>query len=308
MASFTIKTAPDQRGVGADTGSVFLQFSGWEMADTAAFEKNAQIFLLCVLSPASGFIMVYQNGVLIHHFSLFYDMMEKTEFYEEKEAFFMRKILVGTMTVCLLLGSLVGCGGSEPVEEAANYPALELVDISNMELAAGENETIRYQFPADTWAAGTDGMGTPVVLLKETVNGEYRVNISGKNVGYYGERLEEEFCEEMLEGMKNEPGYEVISAGFRSVNGEPVYYMETTYQFNDEIIDASLASGEWTEEGLEAAGGREVFLETPAVNIVHFHGIVDENCVVYAGAYFDESYKQQVIDTIGVMYQTTEIK
>ena len=133
----------------------------------------------------------------------------------------MKRILVGMMISCLLMGALAGCGGSEAAEEV-NYPALELVDISDIELAAGENDTIRYQFPADTWVAGTDGMGTPLVLLKETMNGEYRVNISGKNAGYYGDRLEEEFCEEVLEGMKNEPGYEVISAGFRSCANEVI--------------------------------------------------------------------------------------
>lgn len=220
----------------------------------------------------------------------------------------MKKILVGAMTVCLLMCSLVGCGGSEPAEEAVNYPALELADISNMNLASGENETIRYQFPADTWAAGENEMGQPVVLLKETMETENRANIAGSNAGYYGEKLEEEFCEDILEGMEQEPGYEVISAGFRSYNGEPVYYLESTYQYNDEVIDANLASGEWTEEALASVGGREFFLSIPPVSTVHIHALVDENYVVYAGAYFDEAQKQQVIDAIGVMYQTTECK
>jgi hypothetical protein len=48
--------------MGADTGSVFLQFSGWKMADTIAFEKNAKIFFLCVLSIASFGAVGYQNS------------------------------------------------------------------------------------------------------------------------------------------------------------------------------------------------------------------------------------------------------
>ena len=51
--------------MGTDIISVCLQFSGREMADTTAFEKNAEIFFLCVLSPASVGALGHQNGDII---------------------------------------------------------------------------------------------------------------------------------------------------------------------------------------------------------------------------------------------------
>ena len=49
----------------------------------------------------------------------------------------------------LMLLALAGCGASD--NQAAEYPAMEPLDISKMELATVENGTAKYQYDADVW-------------------------------------------------------------------------------------------------------------------------------------------------------------
>ena len=49
----------------------------------------------------------------------------------------------------LVLLALAGCGASD--NQAAEYPAMEPLDISKMELATVENGAAKYQYDADVW-------------------------------------------------------------------------------------------------------------------------------------------------------------
>ena len=64
----------------------------------------------------------------------------------------------------------------------------------------------------------------------------------------------------------------------------------------------------WTEESLEQAGGRETILAIPDSHSIVVYGILDGNLVIYGGTYYEDAQKQEVLDAINIMLQTTEIE
>lgn len=214
-----------------------------------------------------------------------------------------RKHLLVTALVLLVM-SLIGCGSNNA---AAEYPVIEPVDISAMELAAIDDGALRYQVPADTWVEGVEVSGNTVALLTETVGAERQVSIRAQVVGYYDEPINEGFMNEAVDMLNQDISMNVTMTEMRSFLDTPIFYSEMSVEFTDEVIDNLLAEEIWTEEELEAVGGREFYLNIPKTNMIMIHAVIDDNMVTYGGSYFNDSQKQIVLDTINIMIQTTEI-
>ena len=56
------------------------------------------------------------------------------------------------------------------------------------------------------------------------------------------------------------------------------------------------------------AGGRETILAIPNSHSIVVYGILDGNLVIYGGTYYEDAQKQEVLDAINIMLQTTEIE
>lgn len=70
----------------------------------------------------------------------------------------------------LMLLALAGCGTSD--NQAAEYPAMEPLDISKMELATVENGTAKYQYDADVWTTEGEVVNSLVLYARDTVGTE----------------------------------------------------------------------------------------------------------------------------------------
>ena len=64
----------------------------------------------------------------------------------------------------------------------------------------------------------------------------------------------------------------------------------------------------YNQESLEQAGGRETILAIPDSHSIVVYGILDGNLVIYGGTYYEDAQKQEVLDAINIMLQTTEIE
>lgn len=218
-----------------------------------------------------------------------------------------RRILSGVLTL-LLLFSVSACGSSSPSPSAPEYPVMELVDISNMELYTNEDDSIKYQVPADKWIPGTLDNGALVAMYADTYGTNEQINITVSLSGYYGEYpLTEEYMREVYTMVENEMFMPTSHREMRSFNGSPLSYSEMTIQYTDESLDKMIEYGALTQEELDAWGGREVLLNLPAARMIMIYAVVDDHLVLYCG-YFDENTKQEVLDAINVSIQTTEIK
>ena len=182
----------------------------------------------------------------------------------------------------LMLLALAGCGTSD--NQAAEYPAMEPLDISKMELATVENGTAKYQYDADVWTTEGEVVNSLVLYARDTVGTEKPVAINVQIAGERKKALDEDLMNQVLEQLEN------------------------SFTFNDAVIDQMIENELWTEESLEQAGGRETILAIPDSHSIVVYGILDGNLVIYGGTYYEDAQKQEVLDAINIMLQTTEIE
>lgn len=206
----------------------------------------------------------------------------------------------------LMLLALAGCGTTNT--ETAEYPAMDLVDISKMDLATAENGTAKYQYAADVWTTEGEVVNSLALYTKDTVGTEKPVAINVQIAGERKKALDEDLMNQVLEQLEKNASLTVEKCELRSFDGNPVIYMENSFTFNDAVIDKMIENGVWTEESLEQAGGRETILAIPDSHSIVVYGILDGNLVIYGGTYYEDAQKQEVLDAINVMIQTTEIE
>ena len=198
----------------------------------------------------------------------------------------------------LMLLALAGCGASD--NQAAEYPAMEPLDISNMELATAENGTAKYQYDANVWTTEGEVVNSLVLYAKDTAATEKPVAINVQVAGERKKALDEDLMNQVLEQLEKK-----VCNLLRTRSG---IYMENSFTFNDEVIDKMIENELWTEESLEQAGGRETILAIPDSHSIVVYGILDGNLVIYGGTYYEDAQKQEVLDAINIMLQTTEIE
>lgn len=197
-----------------------------------------------------------------------------------------------------------------PVEEEAEpeYPLMEAADFSGITLAEAEGAEVRVSYPADQFTPAEDF--EPLTLyLNETMGTKQAANININKSSTFEAKLNQAFLDEMLAAQKNVEGAEALTinvAEVRSLDGEPVFYLENVTEINDAVLDLMIEEGILTEEAIEQAGGREVFKAIPPTKSVAIYGIIDGYLTMYTGTYYDDAHKQTMIDAMTILIANTE--
>lgn len=196
-----------------------------------------------------------------------------------------------------------------PTEERKEeYPILEAADFSDIALEAAEDSQVRVSYPINQFTPAEDF--EPLTLyLNETMDSEQAANINIKKSSPFEAKLNQAFLDEMLSVQENIEGSEALTvnvAEVRSLNGEPVLYLENVTEINDAVIDLLIEQGLLTEESIEQAGGREVFKAIPPTKSVAIYSIVDGYLTMYTGTYTDDAHKQTLIDAMTILIANTE--
>ena len=119
-------------------------------------------------------------------------------------------------------------------------------------------------------------------------------------------QLKPELLQVMLDGLKEQAPYMVIKESeMRSMEGTPVFYLEDNMSLTQEGLDMMVDTGAWTEETIEAMGGREALLSNNiASDQIQIYQLKNGKIYVYTGNYTDDAQKDMVLDTITVIAQT----
>ena len=162
--------------------------------------------------------------------------------------------------------------------QTSQYPVIELADLQGMELESLSDGT------AD------DGSTSISVAENDTVVTQ----------------LKPELLQVMLDGLKEQAPYMVIKESeMRSMEGTPVFYLEDNMSLTQEGLDMMVDTGAWTEETIEAMGGREALLSNNiASDQIQIYQLKNGKIYVYTGNYTDDAQKDMVLDTITVIAQT----
>lgn len=215
-----------------------------------------------------------------------------------------------TMIVCAVLALallLAACGG------AADYPVMEPVALDSLTLASAESDTLSAQFPEEEWVF--DVSMVPVdfaiydteTLLDETGTMNINIMLSGQ----YSGKLKQSDLDGVVDELKNSDmadGMNIEVSEMRSLEGEPVGYIESTSTYTESMIDFYLENSGITEEQLEALGGREALLNTPPTRQIQMYAVVDGNILVVTGTYYDDAAKTRLVDTMSILLQTVKVK
>lgn len=225
--------------------------------------------------------------------------------------------LLSLLLALLMLLSLAGCGKDEqerPVIEnvevdsdVTQLPVMEAVDIERIMRFKIDDGEISYHVPAVSWLEGTNANGETVVLFRETADSEQQVSARAKLVGFYGSGLDQKFMDAVVSSLNDDLSLTVTTSEMRSFQNAPIFYAEMTVEFTDEVIDKLLEQEIWTQEQLDAAGGREYYTSIPKTNTIMIYAEVDGYMVTYGGSYYDDAQKKIVLNAINIMLQTTEI-
>lgn len=242
----------------------------------------------------------------------------------------MKHRLSALLLALLLSFSLIGCGEKEdtPVvsdpspildeqvesgeSEEIKYdpqgrPIMEALYIDNVIRTQIDDGEISYYIPAGSWVKGTDANGETVVLFRDTAQSKQQVSAQARLVGFYSSELDEDFMDEIVDSLDNDLSMTVTTSEMRSFQNAPIFYAEMTVEFTDEVIDKLLENGIWTEEEMEAKGGREAYKNIPKTNTIMIYSVVDGYMITYGGSYYNDAQKEIVLNAINIMLQTTEV-
>jgi hypothetical protein len=135
----------------------------------------------------------------------------------------------------LVLGTLVGCGGSDNEgEQEANAPTQEPAEETTVEGMAESGVVVRVSGTPGTAYSGTYGTATQVQAVDDAVMGSEPTDYEVGTVEGAGDRLNTSFS-------KTEPGGETLEVEI-VVDGEPVARGETS-------AELGVATASWTPEG-----------------------------------------------------------
>ena len=68
-----------------------------------------------------------------------------------------------------------------------------------------------------------------------------------------------------------------------------------------------IESGAITEAQIESMGGREALLSIPETNQIQIYAVIDGNLMIYTGTFYDENSREETLDVMRIMIDTTKI-
>ena len=218
-----------------------------------------------------------------------------------------KKTMLLAALAAMLLALLCACGGNNntPAEDT-DYPAMEAADLSTMELGLASNSAMSAQYNADEWY-GEDVSGLLTFYYLPTLDTDNVANVNAQKLSQFDDALDSSMAQELEKNLSS--NYAFLSVGkteMKTLNGAPVIYMEGTFSFTDEVIDFMLKDGGWTQEDIDALGGREAILALPETNQSYLYTVKDGWLYLFTGTYYAADQGAAVLECMTVLAQTAQ--
>ena len=218
-----------------------------------------------------------------------------------------KKTMLLAALAAMLLALLCACGGNNntPAEDT-DYPAMEAADLSAMELGLASNSAMSAQYNADEWY-GEDVSGLLTFYYLPTLDTDNVANVNAQKLSQFDDALDSSMAQELEKNLSS--NYAFLSVGkteLKTLNGAPVIYMEGTFSFTDEVIDFMLKDGGWTQEDIDALGGREAILALPETNQSYLYTVKDGWLYLFTGTYYAADQGAAVLECMTVLAQTAQ--
>lgn len=221
---------------------------------------------------------------------------------EENRNMKMKESLLAALLGALVL-LLCACG-----ESKVDYPALDAPDLDTMTLSEVANGSVRAKYDASEWLADPSIDPLTFYYLADTSDEENMVNINVNFLLSGVKRLTEDDMSDMLAEVEGEYSNELTIQEKRmcSLDGSAAIYMEGTMQFTDKTIDLMIENGAFTQEEIDAIGGRDVLLSVPPVSQLYIFSVNGGDLFICTGTYFSADQKADVLEGMTVLARTAE--
>jgi len=222
----------------------------------------------------------------------------------------MKKRNLIIIALALVLLTLASCGSKDDVSKTDAYPVLNANALSG-ETAVAEDSKLKITYLKDEWTYNEGFEPFMLYYTDHLGSAEGQTNINIQSMGTMLRSLSQKDLEDMLASVNAEnPGFLRIEASeLRSLNNRTVIYIEAVTEITDDVIDMLIENGTFTEDDINAIGGREVLLNSiPTTNQIMIVAVADKNLVLYTGSYYDEAGKQLIIDTTSFLIDNTDVK
>ena len=173
--------------------------------------------------------------------------------------------------------------------QTSQYPVIELADLQGMELESLSDGKFSFSYPAEDWEVWEQVTTDyhPLTIFYKGTADDGSTSISVAENDTVVTQLKPELLQVMLDGLKEQAPYMVIKESeMRSMEDTPVFYLEDNMSLTQEGLDMMVDTGAWTEETIEAMGGREALLSNNiASDQIQIYQLKNGKIYVYTGNY-----------------------
>ena len=189
--------------------------------------------------------------------------------------------------------------------QTSQYPVIELADLQGMELESLSDGKFSFSYPAEDWEVWEQVTTDyhPLTIFYKGTADDGSTSISVAENDTVVTQLKPELLQVMLDGLKEQAPYMVIKESeMRSMEGTPVFYLEDNMSLTQEGLDMMVDTGAWTEETIEAMGGREALLSNNiASDQIQIYQLKNGKIYVYTGNYTDDEF-DKLIDQARMLF------
>ena len=216
----------------------------------------------------------------------------------------IRKIISIILVLAMVLSLSVGCTKEE------TYTVMDEIAL-DFDLTQIDNDVFKVQHPTDTWtyddtfASGFPTFFETASLIPDTFTNNVNFVVAGPS----DEPMSKDAADEILTASESSfkaQGIVIESSDVKKLGDTVILYLEQIATVTDELIDLTIAEGVFTEEMIEAMGGRDA-LKKPVTSIA-FYTVIDGNVLIITGTYEGATGKATVLDMMKIFVQTIEYK
>lgn len=214
----------------------------------------------------------------------------------------MTKKLKAILFSLFLIFSLVGCNKTEPI-------SMNPINI-DFNVKTVDNGTITFNYPIDEWEEAPSFNPDLIKILLYPKNDlEKTTNIT---VGITAESTNltlDDYVKLLPSQLeKSSPGTKVTVAELRKINDIEVSYIELNTKITEEAMEYGLQNGIFSQENIEALGGKEAFLNQPEKKQIQMSVSFNDRITNITGTYEDDKNRETVLKAMTTMVQTSTLK
>lgn len=221
----------------------------------------------------------------------------------------MKKRNLIIIALALVILTLASCGKNDDNSRTDAYPALTVNALTG-DTATAETGNLRITYLKNDWTFNEGFEPFTLYYTDDIGNGSGAKNINVQNLGAMLRSLSEKDLEDLNKSLESQNmGFVSIKVSeLRSLDGKTVMYIEAVTEITDEAIDILIKDGTFTEDDIQAIGGREALKSLPSPSQFMVYAVVDKTLCLYTASYYDDADKQFMLDTVSFLIGNTEIK